>query len=78
MNLRIQPERRRRLRFSADQLLNKRYMSVINMSVSNHVNQLSHSHVTHLSQHMHQHRILYHIPVIGRQYILGALIQNSI
>ena len=27
---------------------------------------------------MHQHRILYHIPVVGCQHVLGTLIQNGI
>ena len=27
-----------------------------------------------LRQHIYQHRILYHIPVVGCQYVLGALV----
>ena len=57
-----------------NQFLHQWNMSVINMGIRNDMHQFSHLHITYLSQHMHKHRILTHIPVICFQNILGALI----
>ena len=39
------------------------------MSIRNDMHQLAHVHIADLCQHMHQHRILYHIPVVGCQHV---------
>ena len=39
---------------------------------------LSYFHVAYLRQHMKQHGILAHIPIICRQHVLGALIQDPV
>ena len=44
------------------------------MGIRNDMHQLAHVHVADLRQHVHQHRILYHIPVVGCQYVLGTLV----
>lgn len=49
-------------------------MPVINMGICNHMHQFPNFHATYLRQHMEQHRILHHIPVISRQHILRTLI----
>ena len=77
-HFRVQPELRCRKRFSWDQFLNHRNMSVINMCICDHMNKLSDLHVTYLRQHMKQYCILTHIPVICRKDILRTLVKNSI
>ena len=53
-------------------------MSVINMGICDHMHKLPHIHITYLCQHMDKHCILDYIPVIGRQHILGSLVQDRI
>ena len=75
-DLRVQPELRRREGVSADELLNGIHVAGlgIDMGIRNDMHQLAHVHIADLCQHMHQHRILYHIPVVGCQYVLGTLV----
>ncbi len=44
------------------------------MGVGDHMYQFPDPHIADLSQHMHQHGVLHHIPVVCRQHILGALV----
>ena len=78
LDVRIQPEGRCLMLFPCNKLLYQGNKSVINVGICNHMYQLAHFHITHLCQHMHKHCVLANIPVVGRQNILGALIQNGI
>ena len=78
LHIRIQFHSRCRIRCPGNQLLDNRNMSVINMTICNHMYQLTCFHVTALCDHHQQQGILAYIPVICRQDILGALVQNSI
>ena len=53
-------------------------MPVIDMGVRYHMHKLAHLHIADLSQHMHQDAVLDDIPVVGRQDILRALIEDGI
>ena len=53
-------------------------MTVINMAVSDHVDQLACFQTCYLCHHHQQHGVLHHIPVVGGEHILGALVQNAI
>ena len=53
-------------------------MAVINVAVRNHMDQLTHLQAGNLGQHMGQHRILHHVPVVGREHILGSLVQDGV
>ena len=48
------------------------------MRVRNHMQQLARHHVADLRHHHQQNGVLAHIPVIGRQHVLGALVQHHI
>ena len=48
------------------------------MAVGNHMNQLSRLQAGDLGHHVNQHRVLAHVPVVGRQHILGPLVQNGV
>ena len=52
--------------------------AVINVGVGDHMDQLTGTHITDLSQHMDQDRVLDHIPVIGGQHVLGPLIEDRV
>ncbi len=53
-------------------------MPVIDMCIGNDVHELARLHIDALRDHTQQYRILHDVPVIRRQYILGALIQDCI
>ena len=48
------------------------------MGIRDNMDQLSGNHPADLGQHMHQHRVLYHVPVICRKHILGTLVQHRV
>ena len=77
-DIRIQAELWRRILRSFDQLLYDRHMAVIYMSVGYDMYQFSGHQPADLCQHVHQHRILYHIPVVGCQYILRPLVKDGV
>ena len=53
-------------------------MPVIDMGIRDHMHELAHLHITHLGKHMKQYGILAYIPVICRQHVIGALVQDSV
>ena len=53
-------------------------MTVINMTIRDHMYQLTGFHVTALCDHHKKKGVLAYIPVICSQDILGALVQNGI
>ena len=53
-------------------------MAIIDMRICDHVHQLPRLQSAYLRQHMYQHGVLHNVPVIGRQDVLGSLIQNSV
>ena len=48
------------------------------MGICDHVHQFASFHTAHLCEHVNQHSILTHIPVVRSQHILRTLIQNSV
>ena len=59
-------------------MLHNGNMPVIDMSVCNDMDQLTGNQAADLCKHVDQNGILHHIPVIGCQHILTALIQNGV
>ena len=53
-------------------------MPVVDMGVRDHMDQFARLHAAHLCQHVDQNRILAHIPVVCRQYILRSLVENTV
>ena len=53
-------------------------VAVIDVAVGDHVDELAHLQAGDLGHHVGQHRVLHHVPVVGRQHILGALVQNGV
>ena len=48
------------------------------MSVGDNMDKLTDLQPRHLRHHVHQHSVLHHVPVVGRQHILAALVQDSV
>ena len=53
-------------------------MAVINVGVRNDMDQFPCHQTADLGQHVDENRILYHIPVVRRQNILGSLMEDGI
>ena len=53
-------------------------MPVINMGIGDDMYQFPHLHAAHLGDHVQQHRILHHVPVVGRKNVLGSLVQDRV
>ena len=51
---------------------------VIDVAVGDHMHQLAHLQAGHLGHHVGQHRVLHHIPVVGGEHILAALVENGV
>ena len=61
-----------------DDLLNGGDVAVIDVRVRNDVDQLARNHIRHLGQHHHQNGVLDHVPVVGRQDVLRALVEDGV
>ena len=48
------------------------------MTVRDHMDELTHLEAGDLGHHMGEHRILDHVPVVGSEHILGALVQDRV
>ena len=64
----------RRSRCLGEHLLNDGHMAVIDVGIGDDVDQLPRHQTADLGQHVDQHRILHHVPVVGSQHILAALV----
>ena len=53
-------------------------MAVVNMGVGDDMDQLSGHQAADLGEHVDQHRVLHHVPVVGGQHILAALVQDGV
>ena len=53
-------------------------MPVVDMAVGDDVYQLARLQPGDLCHHVHQHRILHHIPVVCRQHVLTALVEDRV
>ena len=53
-------------------------MAVVDVRVRNDVHQLAGLESADLRHHVDQHRVLHHVPVVRRQHILTALVQNGV
>ena len=53
-------------------------MPVIDVAIGNHVDQLSRFQPGHLGKHHQKHGILAHVPVVGGEHILAALVEDAI
>jgi hypothetical protein len=53
-------------------------MAVVDVRVRNDVHQLAGLEPADLRHHVDQHRVLHHVPVVRRQHILTALVQNGV
>ena len=49
-------------------------MAVVDVAVRDDVDKLARLQAADLREHMHQHRVLHHVPVVRRQHILTALV----
>ena len=59
-------------------LLDDGHVAVVNVGVGDDVDQLAGHQAADLGEHMHQNGVLHHVPVVGGQHILGALVQNGV
>ena len=53
-------------------------MAVVDVGVGDDVDQLPGDEAADLGEHVHQHGVLHHVPVVGGQHILAALVQNGV
>ena len=53
-------------------------MAVIDVGIGDDMDQFAGLQTRHLRHHMHQYGVLHHIPVVGGQHILTALVQNGV
>ncbi|MPM72486.1 hypothetical protein SDC9_119462 [bioreactor metagenome] len=53
-------------------------MPVVNMGVGNDVNQLPRRKPADLRQQVHQHGVLHHVPAVGREHVLRALVEHGV
>ena len=53
-------------------------MPVIDVGVGYHVDKLPGLEAGDLGHHHGEHGILHHVPVVGRQHVLGTLVQNGV
>ena len=77
-NFRVYPKLGCRVLRAGKHTQNLRFVSVVNMRVGNDVNQFANFQSADLLQHMHKHRILHHVPIVGNCHIVGALVQNCV
>ena len=53
-------------------------MTVVNVGIGNHVQQLASDHIDRLRNHHQQNGVLAHIPVVRGQNILATLVENHV
>ena len=63
---------------SAEQILDDGDVAVIDVGIGDHMHQLAGLESCDLGHHVHQHSILHHVPVVGGQHVLAALVQNGV
>lgn len=73
----IEAEFRGVVRLPGDHLFHQWDVAVIDVAVGDHVHQLAGLEAGGLGEHVDEHGVLDHIPVVGRQHILGALVENG-
>ena len=75
---RIDAELRRGTLVLLQQLFDDGHMAVVDMSVGDNMDKLARLQPRHLRHHVYQHAVLHHVPVVCRQHILAALVQNGV
>ena len=61
-----------------EHFFNQRNVPVVNMRVGNHVHKLAGDKPRRLREHIEQHGVLHHVPVVCDQHILRALIEYAV
>lgn len=61
-----------------ENLLDNRDMAVIDVRVAYYVYEFTRFEVAHLRKHMQKHCVLHHVPVVGGEGVLTALIENAV
>ena len=61
-----------------DKLADDIDMTVVNVGIGNHMQQLAGNHIDRLRDHHQQNGVLAHIPVVGGQNVLAALVENHV
>lgn len=71
-------EYRRRVLRIFQYFLDNRDMAVIDVRVAYYVYEFTHFEVAHLRKHMQKHCVLHHVPVIGGEGVLTALVEYAV
>ena len=74
LNAGIQLEAGGGVRLPLEEFFHNGHMAVIDMGVGDHMDQLAGLKAGDLGEHAKKRRVLAHIPVVGREHILGALV----
>ena len=63
---------------SGDDLLHHRHVPVVDVAVSDHMDQLPRLQAGHLGHHVQERRVLHHVPAVGGKHVLRALVQDAV
>ena len=66
-----------RLRLLRQQLLHSGHMAVIDVGIGNDMYQLAGLQTGHLRHHVDKDAVLHHVPVVGGQHVLTALVEDK-
>ena len=78
LHRRIHPQPWGPIGLPLQQLLHDGHVPVVDVGVGDDVDQLPGHQAGDLGQHVHQHAVLHHVPVVGRQHVLAALVEDGV
>ena len=77
-NIRVHPQLGRLVGGAGDDLLHHRHMAVVDVSVGDDVDQLAGLQTGHPGHHVNQGGVLHHVPAVGGEHILAALVEDGV